>query len=103
MLLTASAVAPSVTVPIENQLPPALLEYCQLPCVPALALLPTTAMPLKLAPLSTSANWPVKIVPTDWPAGLAVSSATDTSVPLPRFGASLTALTKSTTDPVSAL
>ena len=72
---------------------PALVEYCQVPCVPALAVLPTTAMPPKLEPASMSANWPVKIVVTVWPAGLAVSSTTAASVPLPRVGASLIALT----------
>ena len=75
------------------QLAPPLVEYCQLPWVPALALLPTTAMPAKLEPVSMSANWPLKIALTVWPAGLTVSSATAASVPLPSVGASLTALT----------
>ncbi len=48
---------------------PPLLEYCQLPCVPALAVLPTTAMPPKLEPASTSANCPVKIVAPSGPRG----------------------------------
>ena len=79
--------APSATVPIANQLAPLLLEYCHAPCVTALAVLPTTAMPPKLEPASGSENWPLKIVLTVCPAGLAVSSLTAASVPLPNVGA----------------
>ena len=40
-----------------------------------------------------SANWPLKIALTVCPAGLAVSSATAASAPLPSVGASLTLVT----------
>ena len=89
--------------PTANQLVPPLLEYCHTPCVPALAVLPTTAMPPKLAPASMSANCPLKIVLIDCPAGLAVSSLTAASAPLPSVGASLTALTLASITSVALL
>ena len=93
--MTASAVAPSATVPTANQFVPPLLEYCHTPCVPALVVFPTIATPAMLEPVSTSANWPVNIVLIDWPDGLAVSSTIDASVPLPKVGASFAAVTVS--------
>ena len=84
--------APSATVPIAYQLVPPLLKVLpHPPRCPALAVLPTTAMPAKPSP-STSLNWPPKIVLTVWPGRATVSSATAASVPSPSVGASFSAV-----------
>ena len=75
-----------------NQLPPASLEYCQLPSVSALAVFPTTAIPPRLLSASGSLNWPANINETASPEGDAVSSSTAVRLPLPRLGASFTAV-----------
>ncbi|MDO9105953.1 MAG: hypothetical protein Q7U57_13450 [Methylovulum sp.] len=94
----ASAVLSLATVPIANQFEPALVLYCQTPSVPLLAVLPTTATPLKLEPVSTSAKLrPVNALIAE-PAGLDVSSLTADKVRLPKpVGASLTAATSTFT------
>ena len=86
----------SPTEPTANQLVPSV-EYSQLPCVPALAALPTTARPESEAPESTSCNVTLLSV-ISWaivrPAGATGSSATLASVRLPdNPGASFTGVT----------
>ena len=89
----ARAVAPSATVPTANQLVPELLEYCHVPCVLTLAVLPTIAIPPKLDPVSTSAKSPVKIVVTVAPGGLLVLGRILANAPVESVGASFTLVT----------
>ena len=87
----ALAVAPSATVPIACQFVPSD-EYSHTPSVPALAVLPTTAMPPRPEPASTSEKLRDVSALIATPAGSAVSSSTAGIVVLPMpVGASFTA------------
>ena len=78
----ATAVLLSATTPIAIQVVPPSVEYCQAPCVPALAVFPITAIPPNDEPVSTSEKSPEKRFVIVSPAGSALSSFTAASVAL---------------------
>ena len=88
------------TVPIANQVVPALVEYCQTPCAPG-AVLPVITMPERLEAESTSVNKPVNKLLTAAPAGFGASSKTAASIALPRIGASFTGVMSKFAEPAT--
>ena len=87
----ARALPPSVTLPIGNQLPPLLVEYCQTPLVDGFAALLTTAIPARdgvaRPVIAVSLYFPLKMVAIVAPWGVVPSSGAEDRLPDPRVGA----------------